>query len=734
MNRNRPLVLREGDRELLAAMALSGNRRMARHAKALLMSADGVVQTEVARRVGVSQSVVSRWRQRYVVDGSRSVLGHHGSKPTTLQLREGDRDRLERLARDSDRMVARKARALLLMADCTPVGHIADELAAPKSTISNWRTCYQSEGLEWILVPYLNGRRGQAPVLCDSDRQQLEALALSDIPDLARRARALLLLSDGMRRTDVALQIGVNPNTVSTWRRWYEVYGLDRFRLHPRTRLPPLGLRVGDRQQLEELAVSDQHQVAARASVLLAAADGMAPVEIAHRTGVSYATARDWCKAYEASGLSSVWPARRGRPPKSQQVTRSDRPVKPGRRRAKADFVELKLAQAYRDGSSLSELANAFGLSVKGIRIKLKRQNVEMRPAGCGARIDVPYQEVAALYQAGWTAVQLARIIDMSATTVLRRLAEMGVKIRSREEQRGLPPKTAWDLADVAAHLSDEPTDELADYLRSLGVKPLISCKARPMWDSAMVRQILDEDKRQRIGPQVSDAQLIRAPDLAELVGLKDSQAFRRYVTETLRVTPVKTRPACWNAAEVCKRVEDDKNRRDSSYRLAAEWLSSITNDGTRRTYDIHITRWLDWLTAKGIEPLAATEADVDEWLAQLRSDGASDGKMRLYLAAATQFYKHSGGAVPTRRRAKKRRQRLPRTGAVSRTVHETGVVSLHGHSIVIGRQWAHASATVYWQGNDVGIVIDGKVVRSLTLDPNVRYQPLSHDEDQVSA
>ena len=69
-----PLELREGDHPRLAAMTRSPTVRagLAQRARILLLAADGLSNTEIADKVGVSRPTVLVWRQRYVelgIDG-----------------------------------------------------------------------------------------------------------------------------------------------------------------------------------------------------------------------------------------------------------------------------------------------------------------------------------------------------------------------------------------------------------------------------------------------------------------------------------------------------------------------------------------------------------------------------------------------------------------------------------------------------------------------------------------
>ena len=65
------LLLRVGDHEKLTAITRSGSVRasLAQRARIVLLAADGVQNSEIADRVGVSRPTVNRWRDRYVASG-----------------------------------------------------------------------------------------------------------------------------------------------------------------------------------------------------------------------------------------------------------------------------------------------------------------------------------------------------------------------------------------------------------------------------------------------------------------------------------------------------------------------------------------------------------------------------------------------------------------------------------------------------------------------------------------
>lgn len=70
-----PLALTDDRRESLQSMARSGtaSHREATRARALLLAGDGLANTAIAARLGVSPASVAAWRARFAEDGLAQV-------------------------------------------------------------------------------------------------------------------------------------------------------------------------------------------------------------------------------------------------------------------------------------------------------------------------------------------------------------------------------------------------------------------------------------------------------------------------------------------------------------------------------------------------------------------------------------------------------------------------------------------------------------------------------------
>lgn len=85
-----PLALHEGDRGRLEALARSASARpsLVQRARIVLMSAEGLTNTEIARRTGATRPTVVNWRNRYATGGINALgdLPRPGRPPVVDEL------------------------------------------------------------------------------------------------------------------------------------------------------------------------------------------------------------------------------------------------------------------------------------------------------------------------------------------------------------------------------------------------------------------------------------------------------------------------------------------------------------------------------------------------------------------------------------------------------------------------------------------------------------------------
>ena len=74
---------------------------------------------------------------------------------------------------------------------------------------------------------------------------------------------------------------------------------------------------------------------------------------------------------------------------------------------------------------------------------------------------------------------------------------------------------------------------------------------------------------------------------------------------------------------------------------MVATWLAGYRSARTRRAYAADLTRWLDWLAARELEPLQARRVHVDLWVRQLLDADAVDSSVTRRLSAVSSWYRH---------------------------------------------------------------------------------------------
>jgi winged helix-turn helix protein len=192
------LGLRDGDRERLAAWTRSSSVRagLAQRARIVLMAADGVSNTDIAQRVGVSRQTVVSWRARYVCGGWAGL--HDESRPGRPRVIDHDRIITETLKPPPKRLGVTHWSSRLL----------ASRLGVANSTIARaWRAYgvqpWRAETFKFSTDPELVAKvidviglylapPENAIVLCVDEKSEIQALdrtapVLPMLPGLAER-------------------------------------------------------------------------------------------------------------------------------------------------------------------------------------------------------------------------------------------------------------------------------------------------------------------------------------------------------------------------------------------------------------------------------------------------------------------------------------------------------------------------------------------------------------------
>jgi transposase len=86
-----PLLLRDGDHEQLTRLvrASSAPAGLAQRARIVLLASEGMLNADIAERVGVSRPTVNRWRARYTDGGVAGLVDEdRPGRPRTIDQRQ----------------------------------------------------------------------------------------------------------------------------------------------------------------------------------------------------------------------------------------------------------------------------------------------------------------------------------------------------------------------------------------------------------------------------------------------------------------------------------------------------------------------------------------------------------------------------------------------------------------------------------------------------------------------
>lgn len=94
-----------------------------------------------------------------------------------------------------------------------------------------------------------------------------------------------------------------------------------------------------------------------------------------------------------------------------------------------------KCLELYNSGLSINEVGRRLGHHHAVIKYHLVRHNIKIRSQRESQRKPVSSEKIAQMYKSGISAVEIASELNLTYQCIYDRLAEVGVKTRSRKEQ-----------------------------------------------------------------------------------------------------------------------------------------------------------------------------------------------------------------------------------------------------------------------------------------------------------
>ena len=103
---------------------------------------------------------------------------------------------------------------------------------------------------------------------------------------------------------------------------------------------------------------------------------------------------------------------------------------------SKVNLPMDEVIEDYQSGMTLRKLSEWYGYDKSTIRRLLLKEGVGLRSKGGGVnRVDLPLEEIIKDYESGITTVELGKRHGVSDATIVNRLKEHGIEIRSKGEK-----------------------------------------------------------------------------------------------------------------------------------------------------------------------------------------------------------------------------------------------------------------------------------------------------------
>lgn len=280
------ITLSENERRVLESYEYSEvvSAAMARRARIILLSADGLSVREISKRTGLSHTSVKKWINRYLQHEASGLAGLSRAH-RSISLSEEDRRIFKswQHSESGNAGFASRARAVTLFADGWSVRDISEALGLARSSVDKWINRFHLHGVNGLVsmsrAPKsklkrrknrqrkvkrskqpqrkTNNRRNKLNItLSNGDKRLLESWQRSETINAAtaRRGRSIILLAAGKTVCETSRIVGLSRDQIYRWVKSFKLNGVDG--LHT----PPMkGIKKAERDDIRSALFSILH-------------------------------------------------------------------------------------------------------------------------------------------------------------------------------------------------------------------------------------------------------------------------------------------------------------------------------------------------------------------------------------------------------------------------------------------------------------------------------------------
>lgn len=160
--RKADLTLTEKQRSCLENLVLSTDSLVEKRAQVILLSASGLDNKTIGKRVGLSHHSVCKWRKNFLAHGIPGLQDapRTGRKTSKIELSAEEEKVLSNWSnsRSLPESQVKRAKMILLCAQAVPLKEICSRLDTSYSTLGLWRKRFMADRLEGLSDEYRSGR------------------------------------------------------------------------------------------------------------------------------------------------------------------------------------------------------------------------------------------------------------------------------------------------------------------------------------------------------------------------------------------------------------------------------------------------------------------------------------------------------------------------------------------------------------------------------------------------